>query len=69
MYLSIILTDSTGHEVAQKAVPTCFDKEDLKSITRGLANKYGKDVKDLKVSVVQWNGQCYDVLYKELVID
>ena len=52
--------------MAQKAVPICFDKEALQVAARGLANKYGNDVKDLKISVVQWNGQCYDVLYKEL---
>lgn len=66
MYLSIILTSPTEHEIAQKAVHINSDPVE---VAKDLMKKYGRTSENVVVSVVQWNGECYDVLHKDLVID
>lgn len=67
MYYIIILTDTSGKEIAQRAVSNELNDYWLKMVAQNMLDKYGRSIADTIVSVVRWDGKCYEIVEKNLL--
>jgi hypothetical protein len=68
MYYTIILTDTSGQEIAQRAISGDSGTYQMEVCARGMLDKYGRNILDTIVSVVRWDGKCYEIVEKNLFV-
>ena len=69
MYFTIILTDTSGQEISQRAISGDSGTYQMEVCARGMLDKYGRSIVDTIVSVVRWDGKCYEIVEKNLLKD
>jgi F420-0:gamma-glutamyl ligase len=67
MYYTVILTDTSGQEIAQRAISGDSGVYQMEVCARGMLDKYGRSIVDTLVSVARWDGKCYEIVEKNLL--
>jgi hypothetical protein len=67
MYYIIILTDTSGQEIAQRAISGDSGTYQMEVCVRGMLEKHGRSIVDTIVSVARWDGKCYEIVEKNLL--
>jgi hypothetical protein len=67
MYFTIILTDTSGQEIAQRAISGDSGTYQMEVCAMGMLEKHGRSIVDTIVSVVRWDGKCYEIVEKNLL--
>jgi F420-0:gamma-glutamyl ligase len=57
MYYTVILTDTSGQEIAQRAISGDSGTYQMEVCARGMLDKYGRSIVDTLVSVARWDGK------------